>query len=244
MRLQLVLFVFLFFGNLVAGAQAQRQTEYFRLIKKIGIDGAATPYAEQAGQFITRIDGLCFDSDINGRNAGNGILNMYDRRGSQSVYAGSSFWGPDSRYRFDDSRGMLNVKTAEGEVYVFRRETPPAGCNWPSFLSDPGFLDGTYQAMVDQANAETQAMIAASSHYNEAPTHNCTHHGSSISSRPNRCPSCLGRGYCSLCSGRGYYQPSHTSNHRTRCPKCHTSGRCSLCHGTGYYGRTVWYNRR
>lgn len=217
----------------VGAIAQQRQVQYYRLTKLVRSNGSTQTFSDNKGQFVTRENGMCYDSDNIGSFAGNGKLSLYDKNSIREVYTGPSYWGKDTRYRFDDSKGILNVITSKGDTYVFRREQAPAGRTWPSFVSDPNFLNGNYQAQWDAMQAERSISETTS---NSGTTNN--KNGKIIKSRPNVCPSCHGRKVCSLCNGNGYYQPIASKSNKVPCHKCNRTGRCSLCKGTGKYGKT------
>lgn len=215
---------------------AQR-VDYYRVTKVVKADGTIESYgSDNVGQFVKRENGVCYDCGSSGANAGNGILNLYETKGSRTAYNGHSFWGDNCTYVFDDSKGILNIKNQYGETLVLRREQAPAGRSYPSFLLDPGFLDGTYARMWNEMSAQRDAAL----NNNTTTTVTKTVNGKTISSRANICPSCLGNKRCSLCNGKGYYQPSPSNAHKADCDKCHRTGTCSLCGGKGTYGSTHW----
>ena len=224
-----IIFYILFFCTIFI--IAQQRTDYYRLSKKVDANGQIKTYNNGEGQFVTRNKGYCFDSSIDGMNAGNGTLTLTERKDSRSAYHGKSYFGNPSDYIFDDSRGLLNVKNTKGEIYVFYIDTPPKGKRVPTYVSDWGFLDGTYQNMFD--NTIQQGMNSSSS---SSSTSSKTSTKSKAS--PKLCTSCHGTKRCSLCNGKGRYQPNPARSTIVDCSKCHKTGDCSLCKGTGYFGVT------
>lgn len=223
-----VFFAILLFSISAIIAQNQR-TDYYRLTKKVDATGKVTVFNDNQGQFITRTKSHCYDSSSSGTNAGNGTLTLFEQNGSRSAFHGKSYFGKSTDYIFDDSKDLLNIKTSDGVTYVFHREAPPAGRTIPSFVEDMGYLDGTYKAMFD--NTIQQGMGSTSS--SSSSTNNTS---KKSSSSPKVCTSCYGSTKCSLCNGKGWYQPSASSSRIVNCDKCHRSGVCSLCKGSGTFG--------
>lgn len=228
-RIALFSAIFFLLLGISVDASAALRNDYYRLIKIRHSDGRMEQVSGNSGQFVCRDDKSCFDSNIYNGWAGNGTLVLVNREGSISKYIGASYYGEDTSYTFDDSDGMLNIRDAKGNVYVYRKETPPAGRVTSSLLKQPNWGN----------NRPVTAADLPESNYdsgNSSPSSSSSGKKSSSrtkSSNDRMCTKCYGRGYCALCSGNGRYQPIVSRAEKVKCPSCNGSGRCSRCGGTG-----------
>ncbi len=190
-------------------AQSDR-LDYYQHIKTVRANGAVETKNGNAGQFINRTtayaNARCFDATSTGLDHLNGTLYFTGYNGSREVYKGTSYWGAGTQYQFDDKNGYLNVKDAKGNVYVFRRATPPAGRTRSSYLKKGANLDG-YDAVTEWNNLQNNS---GNNNYDTGTTGNSTG-GKAKAGKSN----------------------SHSSS---TCSYCHGSKRVKAHVGTGGYG--------
>ena len=218
--------LFLLIGISVNLSAAQRN-DYYRLIKIRHSNGRMEQVSGNSGQFVCRDDKSCYDSNIYNGNVGNGIMMLVNREGSISKYIGPSYYGEDTSYTFDDSDGILNIRDAKGNVYVYRRETPPSGRETSSLLKKPSW---------GNSRPVTAADLPPSNYDSGSSSSSSSSKRSSSRTKTNNdrmCTKCYGRGYCAMCSGHGRYQPIASRAEKVKCPSCNGSGRCSRCGGSG-----------
>lgn len=126
-------------------AQSER-LDYYQHIKTVRANGSVETLSGNAGQFVKRTrqyaHARCYDATSRGLDHLNGTLSYTGNNGSREVYKGSSYWGAGTIYQFDDEKGYLNVKDANGNVYVFRRTSAPSGRTRSSYLKKGASVDG------------------------------------------------------------------------------------------------------
>ena len=85
------------------------------------------------GQFITFTGKICFESNNHGIGVNHGTMerNDYYSNSQYSVYqqiTGSGcYWGKNADFKFNSDKSVLNVLLDNGDVYVYKRATAPAG---------------------------------------------------------------------------------------------------------------------
>lgn len=231
-RIFLSLIVILLSSTLFA--QSER-LDYYQHTKTVKPNGKIETQKGNKGQFVkrTKINGnpRCYDATSSGLDHLNGLLFYIGKNNSREVYKGSSYWGDETTYQFDDVKGYLNVKDRKGNVYVFRRTSSPSGRKRSSYIK-PGAAPDGYDHV-----GEWNKLQGGNQNYESGSSGNNSGNsrvkpGSSSSSRS--CSYCKGSkrvrahvgvsGYgvsnkknkCSIC-GEWYY----TSNdHWHACPYC------------------------
>ena len=119
------------------------QTYYYQLSKKIVNNVTYTNMA--GGQFITFKGDRCYDSDRYGNSVENGELKLNESLSDNIlIYIGPSYFGSTTSYRFNKDKSLLNVYTANGRIYVYKRSTPPSGINTCSLIKDKHQQPNTY----------------------------------------------------------------------------------------------------
>lgn len=232
-------FVLIAFAAIKLSAQ---ETYYYQLIKKVHSNVVSTDVS--GGQFITFINDLCFDSNKNGYSVGNGTLKLNPQAiGSYKTYEGKSYWGEDASFRFKFDLSILNVVLDNGDVYVYKRTTPPTGVTTCSLIRKPETRGGEYKAPVNPVQP-----TYPQGGYSGGGTNNGSNTGSTNNNRrtetetpvrqPQRkwCRNCGGSGKCRICNGTGWVHRIGIG-HDSYCSSCpNHSGRCSSCNGRG-----EWY---
>lgn len=204
------------------------QTHYYRLTKKI-VNGM--PYTKvSGGQFITFIADICYESNKKGIGVGHGTLqrNSNFSNSQFKVYMGKSYWGSDATFKFTSDLATLNVVTESGDVYLYKRATPPANVTTCSLIrksssSGGGSGGGVYP--VQPINSGGGGSIGGSS----------VGSGGRSSSSGHR---------CNLCNGTGRKVRESWSGDKTStkwCNECnrnvgmgHSHTKCDLCGGDGW----------
>lgn len=131
---------------LLTAIAAQAQTYYYAHTKTVYADGRVEVQNGNSGQFVCRTDAYgvkkCYDSTSNGRDHLNGSLFYVGTNNGNEVYKGKSYFGPNTSYQFNDTKGLLNIKDANGNIYVYHRQQAPAGRTRSSLLIPGASLDG------------------------------------------------------------------------------------------------------
>ena len=214
----------------------QAQTYYYAHTKTVYADGRVVEQNGESGQFVCRTsaDGpkRCFDSTSSGRNHLNGNLFYVGNNNGNEVYHGKSYFGENTYYQFNDNRGLLNIKDARGNVYVYKRRNAPAGRTRSSLIISGGAPDG-WDAR-DHWVDTTLPVDGSSSDDDTSRKQKTTN--SRSSSRD--CGYCHGGGRVRAHIGTGSYG---VKNRYKKCPTCGVRydvatdhwHECPHCHGTG-----------
>lgn len=233
MKKSILLFSILLLLSHVSTAQT---TYYYKLTKK-KVNGVVSENVS-GGQFITINKNVCYESDKDGFTVNHGRLDYKstDENGIR-LYVGGSYYGSNSILLFKSDYSSFNIKTDKGDVYVYKRATPPSGVTTCSLIRKPaeksgssskgsGFVPPAYTQGYPQ-----NTYSASSSSSNSSST-------SSSSTSHIQCNACHGTGrvvkndatsyslstntrYCSECG-----QTVHSSHYHTI---------CTICGGKGYY---------
>lgn len=136
----------------VHGSISAQNVKYYKLVS-INKNGVANKKVS-GGQFITFVSDICFESNNKGVGVNHGTLkrnNNYSNS-QHTVYQGSSYWGENTTFKFNTDKSMLNVVLDKGDIYVYKRATPPAGVTTCSLIrkksSGGGGTDGGYTPML------------------------------------------------------------------------------------------------
>ena len=98
--------------------------------------GGTTNKNVSGGQFITFVSDLCFESTSKGVGVGHGTLTRNNNYSNSqyTTYQGSSYWGSSTTFKFNADKSVLNVVLDNGDIYVYKRATPPAGVTTCSLI--------------------------------------------------------------------------------------------------------------
>lgn len=194
---------------------APAQLYYYQHTKTVYAGGRTVVHDGRSGQFVCRTaaDGpsRCFDCTSNGRDHLNGTLFYVGKNGSADVYKGKSYYGENSVYQFDDSRGLLNMKDARGNVYVYRRATAPAGRTTSSLIARWATREGwdPRDNYVDPISHDTDpAKPVRNNGGKKTPAR-----------RSGSCPTCHGAGRVRTHVGTGGYGQNNRKQHCSVCGK-------------------------
>lgn len=126
--------ILLFVGTTVVA----QDVRYYMLTRtrKNGVDNRNV----SGGQFISFMSDICYESNKKGVGVGHGSLaRNKDYSNSQyTIYQGSSYWGTSTTFKFNADKSVLNVVLDNGDIYVYKRATAPAGQETCSLIRKPG----------------------------------------------------------------------------------------------------------
>lgn len=209
-----------FYTQLRADAtSSQTRTYYYELVKVVDENGKVEERSED-GQFYTITHNTCYESNNKGMDEGIGHLAYVGENEEMKlhVYSGTSFYGKETTFYFQEDYSRINVKTAVGMTYVLARKSAPKE-----------FVASNHKAVKQWIESIMNGGAVPSmpaTTYSTSTTDNSTQ-----TTTPRRCPGCNGTGYCSMCKGKGWYR---FEGKDYDCPACHRSGRCGVCHGKGH----------
>lgn len=214
------------------------QTYYYQHTKTVYSNGNSVVQNGQSGQFVCRTNAYgqarCYDCTKNGRDHLNGTLFYIGKRGNTEVYKGKSYFGEGTTYQFDDSRGILNIKDANGNVYVYKKATAPSGRTESSLVASWGTREGYdpwdyYVDPIDHSYDSSPSNSSASSNKKRGSS-------KSIKKHSTACPTCHGQGRIRAHVGTGTYGVSSKKKHCNVCGKDYYVSEdhwhvCPTCHG-------------
>ena len=108
-------------------------TFYYKQIKRV-VNGQTFTDNISGGQFITFQGRICYESDSNGMAVGHGTLKYQDQGNELRTYIGSSYWGNNTKFRFNRERSRLNVVTPDGVIYVYTKTDAPTSVSTCSLI--------------------------------------------------------------------------------------------------------------
>lgn len=209
----------------------QAQSVYYYKLIKTKINGVVS-IENNGGQFICIYDDLCYDCDINGKGVNNGQLHLKSKD-DYIIYYGESYFGKNTYYKFNKNLGILNIITPQGDIYAYKKATPPSNIKTCSFIKS-------------KKNTSSPIYhITAISSTNQQIDNNTPQLNNSNTPRQKT----KVRKQCAYCSGKGeriqheYATNFGTNGPRVYCNICnqswnygtiHTHHRCNHCNGTGY----------
>lgn len=217
---------------------AQTSTNYYRLSKEIL--GGKENTEVSGGQFITITEYLCYDSDITGKDIGNGTLYL-DSDSSQTlhIFVGDSYYGKKVRYKFSSDYSILNIEINSSLIYVYKRSSPPSGVKTSSLIKKKGESSG---------GAVTTPYTPPSQGYGPPPVVI----GGNSTQPEKQVREIKTRETCSRCGGKKrivyntYPSRFGLQDHPVRCSECgethlrsvgHSHITCPDCNGRGYKER-------
>lgn len=220
---------------LISLCVSAQKTYYYKLTKRVK-DGV--PYTNvSGGQFITFIDKACYESDKNGFSVEHGRLDYKYSENGIDMYMGGSFWGSHAVFLFKNDLSALNVKSEDGEVYVYKRVAAPSNVTTCSLIKKkshgggyaPNYPVQTYQQGVYVY--EPDKLQKERKRYEQEKPQKTSH----------ICFACNGKG--SIVRNDGSISSYGTSGYMKRCSTCdqeywsttfHRHETCRICHGKGY----------
>lgn len=224
--------IILFLAFLNVTIVSAQDVRYYKLTRKIENGNSSTNVS--GGQFITFISDICYESNKKGIDVGHGSLTRNNNYSNSqySVYQGSSYWGKDATFKFNTDKSILNVVLENGDIYVYKKGTAPAGQETCSLIRKPSTTTGGGSVVVTP-----QPVIV--NPYNPTPTPSPT-----PTPTPTPTPSQQTQHKCGLCNGTGrVINTDGVSFGNTKwCSECgktvpdnHYHTTCPSCKGKGYW---------
>lgn len=235
MKKNILLFSILLMFCIVSTAQT---TYYYKLTKK-KVSGVISENVS-GGQFITIIKDGCYESDKEGFSVNHGKIKYNRTENGYLIYFGPTYYGENTMVQFKSDYSSFNIKTMDGDVYVYKRATPPAGVTTCSLIRKPApsstpssqpYLPPvpttTYPVTTYPQTTTTTSSSSSTSTSTSRPTtttpakrvcNRC--HGTGRQEKNDGTCFGLGNKYCNEC------------NQTVPCSHYHTT--CQLCHGKGY----------
>lgn len=222
-------------------AAAENHTYYYKLIR-IEKDGGGNTNVS-GGQFVTFTDKACYESDSNGFSVHNGKLDYKYTDGGIKVYVGESYWGSHSVFLFKNDLSSLNVKTSNGEVYVYKRSSVPSNVTTCSLIRKKADGSGYYAPSFSVTPSYPQGGKGGTT-----TTVQNRNRGNQQTTPEYETKKKVHR-TCAACNGKGTYEYNGpgtsygTTPYKKRCPTCgweylsntiHSHRPCTICHGRGY----------
>ena len=120
--------------------------------------GGITNNNVSGGQFINFISDICFESNNKGVGVGHGTLTRNDNYSNSqyTTYQGSSYWGSSTTFKFNADKSVLNVVLDNGDIYVYKRATPPTGVTTCSLIRQKSNGSSSSGGYVPQPTYPTQ----------------------------------------------------------------------------------------
>ena len=211
---------------------------YYALTKKV-INGVSSTNVS-GGQFISFLSDVCYESDRKGIGVGHGTLklNKINSKGNFKIYAGNSYWGNETIFKFKADLSVLNVITDAGDVYVYKRQIAPVSVTTSSLIRKR-----KYQG--DNNNQEPlYPFYEIGQNINLPKLQSTENRNLNTSDNPaikHTCPLCHGNKRIVRNINISLYGQN---DYQVKCHECggyfmrstgHTHIMCPQCHGKGYF---------
>ena len=210
---------------------AAQEVVYYKLVR------ANSNKDVSGGQFITFVGAQCFESNKNGVSVEHGrlILNKNYSNSQSTVYQGSSYWGSSTTFKFNADKSVLNVVLDNGDIYVYKRATPPTGQTTCSLIRQRSSSSGSSGTYTPTPTYPVQQYPQQQYPQQQQPSQQQSNPGHTPRpAEPKDCGVCYGIGKCRTCGGRGTVTNLGIGSGTHPCPNCpNHSGRCLWCNGTG-----------
>lgn len=232
-------FIILTYAILFNAISYSQNTSYYALIKKVHNHVVSTKVS--GGQFISFIDNVCYESNKRGIGVGHGTLKLNSYSNSDfKYYNGNSYWGNSAMFKFKSDLSVLNVVLENGDVYVYRRQTPPSSATTCSLIRKKGSSTGS-------SNNGGAVYTPLYPNYGNNGGNTYSPSRGQNNSSTYRQPT---KRTCSLCNGQRrivkdtYPSLYGQSDYQVKCNECggyfmrstgHTHITCPQCHGKGYF---------
>lgn len=224
--------------SFTASAQA---TYYYKLTKKV-VNGKTSENVS-GGQFITITNNgsTCYESNKEGFSVNHGRLDYKStEENGIRLYTGASYYGDNTILLFKSDYSSFNIKTMNGDVYVYKRTTPPAGVTTCSLIRKPTPSGGSNSGSGYVPPAYPQTTYSPTTY----PTTTSSSTSSSASSSSQPSSTAPAKRECIRCHGTGRqeYEGVTFGVDTKYCSECrrtvssgHYHSTCQLCNGKGYY---------
>lgn len=218
-------------------ASMAQTTYYYKLTKK-KVNGVISEKVS-GGQFITINKNVCYESDNKGFSVNHGRMDYKNTENGLLCFYGASYYGDNTILLLKSDYSGFNIKTMDGDVYVYKRATPPAGVTTCSLIrkTTPSSTPSS-QPYIPPVPATTYPTTPA------YPQQTTTTSSSSSSSSSSPATTTTTTRECIRChgSGRQEYEGVCFGLDTKYCNECHRTvpcghyhSTCQLCNGKGYY---------
>lgn len=232
------LFILALFFATTLNAQT---TYYYKLTRKI-VNGNSNTNVS-GGQYISFVDGKCYESDKEGFSVDNGVMKYDSTNGSSGniLYIGNAYWGQCS-FVFNSDKTKLNVRVNDNEIYVYQKATAPVGQVTCSLIKNNSSNSSTAIVSAGPIGVSQMGMTTTNGGMSQQ-----NHHSERTPSKRWRtvtrdvdCTHCAHSGKCNSCYGKGYYYSSFGVSKTVDCPNCYgyKTGLCRYCQGKGTVTKT------
>lgn len=233
-------FAILILLALLGSNVSAQSTYYYKLTKKV--NKGVTNTNVSGGQFITFTNNACYESDRKGFSVNHGRLDYKYSDSGIKTYVGGSYWGNHAVFLFKSDLSALNVKTEDGEIFVYKRATAPANvetCSlirkksskrnnnneYPSYSGVSGYpVSGGFNTSVSNSTRKTKDIH---SNKNQPVKHTCPRcRGQKKIVHESYAPQFGygGNDVKSRCNECGQYFLRSTGHSHITCPQCHGQG--------------------
>lgn len=219
-------------------------TSYYALMK---IDNHGSVNSKcKGGQFVKISKNICFDTDANGNDVGNGKLyREVSNSSSNHTYSGDSFHGK-ARYIFNEDYSTLTVEINPHFKYYYKKASAPSGVLTCSLVKKKNEGSATVSYDANNGIAWNNYQVNNGSAISNNSYHN---NSNSTSGSSNTQPARKFK--CAYCNGIGRIEKNDnapatfgTKKPQQRCNECgkwydpdvfvHYHQQCHHCGGTGY----------
>lgn len=222
---------------LISNAQ---DTFYYKLTK-YQHNGILTTNVS-GGQFITFLNDICYESDKKGIGLGHGTLQLNKNYSNEDyyLYMGSSYWGSSTTFKFKHDMSMLNVVTDDGDIYVYKRISPPIEVKTSSLIRKKEITSGGsgYSPTCPVQPTYPQGGYVGDGTNNATDSSGSSSYNGGKNRKKSRiaCSSCkYTNGDCSVCKGSGrQHNSTYGVNSTKQCTNCKGTGKCPTCGGDGW----------
>lgn len=233
-----ILVVLAFFSITFVSAQDVR---YYKLTRKVENGKSSTNVS--GGQFITFTGDICFESNHHGVGVNHGTLkrNPAYSNSQYSIYQGSSYWGKKADFKFNSDKSVLNVVLENGDVYIYKRATPPAGQETCSLIRKPSSSGGNSGGTVVVTPSPVYPPqgwggydVGSSGTYTGGNSGNGSD-GTTTQPKQHRCGLCGGSGEVIETNGISFGNTKYCSKCGKTVPDSHYHTICPSCKGKGWW---------
>ena len=217
-------------------ASTAQTTYYYKLTKK-KVNGVISEKVS-GGQFITIIKDGCYESDNKGFSVNHGKIKYNRTENGYLLYFGPTYYGDNSMVQFKSDYSSFNIKTPNGDVYVYKRATAPSGVTTCSLIRK------TTPSSTPSSQPYIPPVPTATYPTTSYPQTTTTSSSSSSISQPATATTTTTTRTCARChgSGRQEYEGVCFGLDTKYCNECHRTvpcghyhSTCQLCNGKGYY---------
>ncbi len=212
------------------------QTTYYYKLTKKKVNGVISENVS-GGQFITIIKDGCYESDKDGFSVNHGKIKYNRTENGYLIYLGPTYYGENTMLLFKSDYSSFNIKTMDGNVYVYKRATPPAGVTTCSLIRKPApTTTPSSQPFIPPVPATTYPVTTYPQTTTTSSSSSSTSQPATTTTATRTCARCHGSGREDRDDGVCFGLDTKYCNECNRTVSCsHYHVTCQLCHGKGYY---------